>query len=319
MVDPGTKKPYDLLVAGELNVDIILNRLEKLPEIGKEILAQDMTLTLGSSSAILASNISTLGSAVTFAGKVGVDSFGHYILSFLESRKVNTSNIGRATGSTGATIVLNFNEDRAMVTYPGAMLEFDASDVTDESLATARHLHISSLFLQRRLKKNSLTLFQRARQAGLTTSLDPQWDPAEKWDLDLSALLPYVDIFLPNIHELKYLTGASDLASAVKSIQSFAKTVVVKCGSEGAYAFAEQEVFHQPAFLNKHVIDSIGAGDSFNAGFLHRFLEQRSIKDCLEFGALAGAINTTRAGGTQAFENLDIAKEIARTSFNYIF
>jgi sugar/nucleoside kinase (ribokinase family) len=319
MAGRSMKKTFDLLVAGELNVDLILNRLVKFPETGKEILAQDMILTLGSSSAILASNISTLGSAVTFAGKVGADDFGNYILSFLGSRKVNTSNISFATGSTGATVVLNFNEDRAMITYPGAMLEFDATDVTDESLATARHLHISSLFLQSRLRKNGRALFERAKKAGLTTSLDPQWDPSEKWDIDLPALLPYVDIFMPNVHELKYLTGTSDVVSAVQSIRSFSGITVVKCGSEGAYAHHKQEMFHQPAFLNKHVVDSIGAGDSFNAGFLHRFLQHQPIEDCLEFGALAGAINTTRAGGTQAFESLDIAREIAKTSFNYIF
>jgi sugar/nucleoside kinase (ribokinase family) len=313
-------KPFDVLVVGELNVDLILNQIDKFPEVGKEVLADNMTLTMGSSSAIFASNLSTVGSRVAFLGRLGHDNFGDLILSSLQARGVDTSHIVRATThNTGATIVLNFGEDRAMVTYPGAMNHLTLQDVTPDVLQKARHLHLSSVFLQSGLTKDIVALFKNAKDAGLTTSLDPQWDPAERWDINLQQLLPHVDVFMPNINELKAFTRQDDLTAALHVIKPFAHKVVVKHGSEGAYLWSGKELLHQPAFLNKDVVDSIGAGDSFDSGFIHKFIAGASDQACLEFGALTGAINTTRPGGTGAFESLALVKTIAATTFNYSF
>lgn len=313
-------KPYDVLVVGELNVDLILNQIDKFPEIGKEVLADNMTLTMGSSSAIFASNLSTVGSRVAFIGRLGHDSFGDLILSSLQARGVDTSHIVRATThNTGATIVLNFGEDRAMVTYPGAMNHLTLHDVTPDVLQRARHMHLSSVFLQAGLTNDIVALFKRAKDAGLTTSMDPQWDPAEQWNVDLQQLLPHVDVFMPNINELKAFTRKDSLATALDVIKPFARKVVVKHGSDGAYLWNGQALLHQPAFLNKDVVDSIGAGDSFDSGFIYKFISGADDQVCLEFGALTGAINTTRPGGTGAFESLALVKTIAATTFNYTF
>jgi sugar/nucleoside kinase (ribokinase family) len=192
-------------------------------------------------------------------------------------------------------------------------------DVTTDILRKAKHLHLSSVFLQTGLIKDIVRLFRTAKEAGLTTSLDPQWDPAEQWDIMLDQLLPYVDVFMPNINELKALTRKDDLTAALDVLKPFAHQVVIKHGSEGAYLWDGKELLHQGAFLNKEVVDSIGAGDSFDSGFIHKFISGASGKQCLEFGALTGAINTTRAGGTGAFENLALVKTIAATTFNYSF
>jgi sugar/nucleoside kinase (ribokinase family) len=314
------EKLYDVVVVGELNVDLILNQIDKFPSIGKEVLAGHMTLTLGSSSAIFASNLSTLGSKVTFVGNLGHDNFGDHIIASLKSRGVNTDHINRSVKqNTGATIVLNFDEDRAMVTYPGAMKYLSLQDISSEVLKQSKHLHLSSIFLQSGLIADVVKLFKKAKEIGLTTSLDPQWDPAEKWDLDLKELLPYVDIFMPNITELKSLTKSIDLPSGIDKLKAVANKIVIKDGSSGAYLWENNELIHQPSFLNKEVVDSIGAGDSFDSGFIHHFLLGKSNKECLEFGALTGAINTTRSGGTGAFENLSLVKTIAKSSFNYTF
>ena len=313
------EKLFDVLVAGELNVDLILNQLEKFPVIGKEVLAHDMTLTLGSSAAIFASNLSTLGSRVAFSGKLGIDDFGSYIESCLQKKGVNTSNIIRANHvSTGATIVLNFGEDRAMVTHQGAMADFAADDIPETMLRQSRHLHVSSIFLQPRLKKDIILLYIKAKSLGLTTSLDPQWDPAEKWDIDFKHLLQYVDVFMPNAKELECITKVKDTKVAIQSLPT-ANILVVKNGSDGASLWDGKEFVAQPSFLNTKVIDSIGAGDSFDAWFIHKFIQKRPLRECLEFAAVIGAVNTTRAGGTTAFENIDTVRNIARTSFNYTF
>lgn len=313
------EKQFDVLVVGELNVDLILNQVAQFPEIGKETLADHMTLTLGSSSAIFASNLSTLGTRVAFAGKLGHDNFGDHIISCLKSREVNTDHIIRSVKhATGATIVLNFGEDRAMVTYQGAMKYLSLHDIPEDAFKQCRHLHLSSVFLQTGLAKDLVSLFSKAKANGMTTSVDPQWDPAEEWDIQIETLLPLVDVFMPNIKELCALTNTDTLQDGLHVLKPFANIVVVKNGREGAYLWDGKDLIHQVPFLNKEVVDSIGAGDSFDSGFIHQFLQGKSLRQCLEFGALTGAINTTRAGGTNAFENLGLVRTIAKSSFNYV-
>jgi sugar/nucleoside kinase (ribokinase family) len=312
-------KLFDVLVAGELNVDLILNEIERFPAIGKEVLAHKMTLTLGSSSAIFASNLSTLGSRVAFSGKLGIDDFGDHMIASLKAKGVDTSNILRSSKvSTGATIVLNFGEDRAMVTHQGAMVDFVVTDVPDQVLHQSRHLHVSSIFLQPAFRNEIVQLYKKAKTFGLTTSLDPQWDPAEQWDIDFKSLLSYVDVFMPNAKELECITKTTDIESGAKSLAA-GNIIVVKNGSEGACLWDGNELIIQPPFLNNDIVDSIGAGDSFDAGFIYKFIQQKSLRECLEFAALTGAVNTTRSGGTMAFENINTVRRIAQTSFNYSF
>lgn len=312
------QKKFDVLVPGELNIDLILDKLDQFPVIGKEIMAAEMIYTLGSSSAIFASNLSTLGVSVNYCGCIGNDSFGDKIIKDLAAKNVNTSNIIRSkTSGTGITVAFNFNQNRAMVTYPGAMNELKQNDISDDMLMQAQHLHVSSVFLQPALKPGLIDLFKRAKDFGLTTSLDPQWDPAEKWDCDWKNLLPLVDVFLPNIEELKNITQKTNLNDAVAAIKDNANILVVKNSTEGATVFYKDEITEQPAFINHDFADAIGAGDSFNAGFISRFIQKKSLKECAQLGAVCGALNTTQKGGTTAFADLSTVKKIAKEKFNY--
>lgn len=309
----------DVVVIGELNVDIILTRIESFPEMGKEKIAGGMDITLGSSSAIFASNLSSLGTNVAFIGKIGKDNFASVVLESLNSKRVDTSHIFQSDIlNTGATVVLNYDQDRAMVTYPGAMEDMNINDIDFSFLQTARHLHFSSIFLQPGIHQQLPELFAKAKSLGLTTSIDPQWDPAEKWQCKLSELLPAVDVFLPNKAEFLLLTNSVSLEDGIQKIKTIAPnlTLVVKDGSNGAYGWKQDEILHQPAFLNTKVVDCIGAGDSFNAGFIREFIKGSSLQKCLETGALTGAVSTTRTGGTGAFESLEGARMIAATKFN---
>jgi sugar/nucleoside kinase (ribokinase family) len=308
----------DVIVIGELNVDLILNQIDSFPEMGKEILAQSMNITLGSSSAIFASNLSTLGAKVAFIGKIGKDNFASVVLDSLNSKKVDTSHIIQSeTLNTGATIVLNYDQDRAMVTYPGAMEDLKITDIDFRFLSTARHLHFSSIFLQPGIKESLPYLFAKAKSYGLTTSLDPQCDPAEKWDVNLTELLPQLDVFLPNMAEFLLLTGSTSFEDGIKRVHEIAPNLmfIVKNGSEGAIGWSKGKFIHQPAFLNTRVVDCIGAGDSFNAGFIHAFIHGNSIEKCLVNGALTGAVSTTRTGGTGAFTTLEDARKITADNF----
>ena len=317
-----SKIKYDVIVIGELNVDLILNRITQFPEIGKEILADNMNLTLGSSSAIFASNLSTLGSKVAFVGKIGHDGFASVVLNSLNSKGVDTSHIIQSeTLNTGATIILNYDQDRAMVTYPGAMEDLNKGDIDFDFLSKAKHLHFSSVFLQPGIKSSLPQIFQKAKTLGLTTSLDPQWDPSEKWDVNLDELLPMLDLFMPNMAEFMFITRANSFEKGIELIEKIAPqiTLIIKDGTNGVYCWKSGKIIHQPAFLNSKVVDCIGAGDSFNAGLIHAFKQGQSLEKCLEAGALTGAVSTTKPGGTGAFINLNNVKQIALEHFNKTF
>ncbi len=313
-----SNKKFDVVVVGELNVDLILNKIESFPEMGKEKLAEEMALTLGSSSAIFASNLSALGAKVAFLGKIGNDYFGKLVLERLTQKGVDVSLIVKDPDSyTGATIVLNFGEDRAMVTYPGAMNELTIRDIRKEEIGLAKHLHFSSYYLQPGIKHDVEALFRTAKGLGLTTSFDMQWDPAEKWELDYTNVLPLVDVFLPNEQEMLCLTREDSLPQALKKISGMSHIVAVKRGSEGSLLYSNGRTTTKEPFLNTNVVDAIGAGDSFNAGFVYKFVGGASLEECQVFGNLMGAVNTTAAGGTTAFTSLSEVMKIAKKQFGY--
>lgn len=311
-------KKYDVLVLGELNADLILNNIEGFPTIGTEILSRDMQLVMGSSSAIFACNLSILGAKVAFLGKMGIDVFGNLVEASLKEKGVSTEFVIKDKELlTGVSVAMNYGEDRAMVTYPGAMESLSAEDVSDEVLKSAKHLHISSIFLQPLVLRDLKNIFSRAKSLGLTTSLDTQWDPSENWNFNMEEVLPYVDIFLPNKKEFLSLTRSKSKEQGILKVSSFSNTIVIKDGANGSYQYCKGEMIEKSPFLNNQVIDCIGAGDSFNAGYIKRYVEGFGKEDCLEYGNLCGAVNTTCAGGTGAFKSLDLVQEIANKKFGY--
>lgn len=312
-------KNKEVLVIGELNVDILLNGINGFLVIGQEILADNLTLTLGSSSAIFAANLSSLGITTSFCGMVGKDMLGKFILNELNNKHVNTSLVTESSAhKTGLTMILNYGQDRANVTYCGAMEYFSVSDIPIDKFYQFKHLHLSSYFLQKALQKDIIQLFKTAHDTGLSTSIDIQWDPANEWKFPFKECLPYVDFFLPNEAEILSLTRTEQLSDAFNILSSFANTIVVKRGVNGASAYQKGNITYAPPYLHDHFIDAIGAGDSFNAGFISSYLKGKSLQESLLFGNLAGAINTTAPGGTGAFSDLSSFAEKAKTIFNIL-
>ena len=147
-----------------------------------------------------------------------------------------------------------------------------------------------------------LELFRTVKAAGLTTSLDTNDDPDDKWDKDVLEVLKYVEFFFSNERETKKLMRTDDLAQATNILAGLAKVVVVKRGPEAAICQAGDKRWSlaPPAV---QVIDPVGAGDSFSAGFLHQYLQGTDLEDCLAHANLAGAHSCTHEGGTEAFKD----------------
>lgn len=311
-------KKYDIAAIGELNVDVILNQIDGLPEVGKEKFAGNMLLTLGSSTAIFAANASSLGSKVCFVGMVGRDSFGSLVEDSLAAKGVATDYlVQRDDVATGATIVMNYDEDRANLTYQGAMDVMGYDDINPEVFDSCRHIHLSSLFMQSALLRDIYKVLDMAVAKSITVSLDTQWDPAETWNMNYKRVLPSVTIFLPNEKELQALTATSSLDEAIEAVLPYLGcAMVVKMGSKGSLLVRKDGSRHMlPSFLNRNVVDAIGAGDSFNSGFVSAFVKGLPLEKCQEIGNMTGALNTTAAGGTGAFTSPEEIERRAQALF----
>ena len=287
-----------VLVVGEINVDLILSGCHGLPTPGKEILSERFQATLGSASAICAVGLARLGTPVAFLGKIGTDDWGGFCLRALRSNGVDVSRVVEdPTLETGVTVAISTPADRALVTFLGSVRALSAADVPFDTLDGFDHLHVSSYFLQQGLRAHVRPLFAEAHRRGLTTSLDPGFDPDDRWDRDLVDTLAEVDVFLPNEVELTAITGCTNPAQAVRALGLPATRVVAKLGAKGAITIENGEVIGVSA-LPITPIDTTGAGDSFNAGFLHGWLAGRSTRDALRLGASCGALSTLAVGGT---------------------
>jgi sugar/nucleoside kinase (ribokinase family) len=297
---------FDVTIAGELNLDLILYGLpEELPP-ERELLADRMMLTLGGSSSIVAHNLAALGSRVGFQSRIGDDDLGEIALRRLAEGGVDVSRMRRIPGpvKTGFTIVLQRGAWRNMVTYSGTIAELCWDDLDFDYLAGSRHFHLSSYYLQRALRPRVGELFQRLKSAGLTISLDTNDDPDDEWQGGLQEVLGQVDVFLPNEREARKAARTEDLEAAIRKLSELVRLVVVKLGPNGALAQKGKERFVSPA-QKVVAVDAVGAGDSFDAGFLHQYLRGADIASCLAAGNLAGALSTTRPGGTEAFRDAE--------------
>ncbi len=297
---------FDVLVAGEINPDLVLSG-DTEPQFGQvEKLVDSAELTIGSSSAIFACGAARLSLKVAFIGMCGDDVFGRFMLNEMQKRGVDISNVNsRPGGSTGVSVILNRSDDRAILTFPGLIPALQASDVTDALLRQARHLHVASYFLQENLQPGLASLFQRAHSAGLTTSLDTNYDPSGKW-AGFGELLAGVDIFLPNEAEALAIAGEQDVEVAAKKLASWAKLVAVKLGAAGALACARDRIVRAPS-ISVTVRDAVGAGDSFDAGFLFGYLNRWDLAKTLRLACACGALSMRSAGGTEAQPRLEEA------------
>jgi sugar/nucleoside kinase (ribokinase family) len=290
---------FDVFVIGELNADLIL-RGDVTPAFGQvEKIIDDATLTIGSSSAIFACGAARLGLRVAFIGKAGDDEFGRFMLRELTQRGIDTSGVVIDSAMpTGLSVILSRPSDRAILTCLGsiAALRFDEIDLS--LLTRARHLHLGSYYLLDALRPDVPRLFDEAKARGLTISIDTNYDPTEKWEGGLRETLQRVDVFLPNETELLSITREDSIEAGLDRLTEI-PTVAVKLGARGAVARRGLEIMQADSIPVK-VMDTTGAGDSFDAGFIYAYLAGLTLPQALRCACVCGSLSTRAAGGTGA-------------------
>jgi sugar/nucleoside kinase (ribokinase family) len=291
-----------VLVAGEINVDLVFGGCSAMPQPDTEILAQSFRQVPGSSSMICAIGLSRLGQPVRFAGCAGDDAHGAFCIGAMREAGIDVEAVTRrADLVTGVTVAISTASDRALVTCAGSIGALTAEDIDDALLARADHLHVSSFYLQSGLRPRLTALMQRARSADLTTSLDPGFDPAQRWreGNEWPTPLEAVDVFLPSRREALAISGMDDVEAALQWLDDRGTRSVIKCGPDGAVTRDDAgALLHVAPRPPERFLDATGAGDSFDAGFLHAWLAERPLRECLRWGNACGSLSTRGIGGT---------------------
>ena len=307
-------KQYDVITPFDICVDFLMDLGTTEPEFGqKEKLVDDYGLEMGGSACIFACQCAKLGLKTTGPGSAGNDSMGEFMLDCLKTSGVDTSHIRESQDKTALTLCLTkTGGDRSILTYMGAM-DTVKGQWLEELLPKTRHLHICSYYLLKNLQAEYPKILPKAKELGVTISLDTNWDPEENWDGGIKDILPYVDIFLPNENELMHIMGKNDIQEALKCAGEHVPIIAVKCGEEGAYAYREGTV-HKCGALKITVADTVGAGDSFNGGFIYGYLSGLSIEECLKAGTVCGSLNACYPGGTKGQPGIDKLQEYLKTT-----
>jgi sugar/nucleoside kinase (ribokinase family) len=298
-----------VLAVGDVNMDVVFTGLAGMPVPEQETLAQGMDIVVGGQAGTIARALARLGWGVTFVGRVGDDDFGRQARHALVAAGVDIGGVVVDPAlRSGATVVLSTGAKRAFATFPGSISEVRLSDVTPALLSRADHLHVGSFFLLTALRPDMRKLLREARRRGLTTSMDPGWDPSGEWGDDIRATLPFVDVFLPNEAEAMAITATRTPEKALAALSGVARTVVVKRGAEGCLAGNGNTALRCPAFKVK-AVDVTSAGDIFNAGFLHGFLHGWDLGESVKFAGACGAMSVSRAGSAGIMTGVEQVQE----------
>ena len=297
---------FDVLVFGDICVDLIISGNNVVPEFGqKEKLVEDYSLEMGGSCTIFACQTAKLGLKTVVAGKVGNDRFGEVVTGTLAEAGVALDYIKKDNSlKTGISVALNTGNDRAILTYSGTIDSMEPEDVDYELLKSVRHLHIGSYFLMKKLQPCYMDIIQAVKKNGGTISLDTNWDPEEKWDSGVMDVIKLVDIIFPNENEAMAIMKEDSAQKALDRLKQLVPIVAVKMGAEGAVTHFSGNTIKTPA-IEVDKIDAVGAGDSFDGGFLYGFLNGKSIEECARIGCICGSLNTRASGGTRGQPRLE--------------
>ena len=305
--------PYDVIAIGNIVADFIAAPVVRHPNWGELIEVESpIGLNIGGNAAIFSVCASAFDLNCALLGMVGADELSGLLQEKLDHAQVDTTNIRVSDShSTGSTLVVaSETGERGFYHHMGANREFSLDDIDFRIFDGSKALLLCSYFIMPGLEGDSArTILATAKKKGLTTFFDVAWNPSGKWLL--GDFMDSVDVFMPNADEIMMLTGKETVsAAAAEFLARGVDTVAVKMGDQGCYvATSKGETVRLDGHKVK-AVDTTGAGDTFNAGFVYGMLSGWELEDVARFANAAAAISVTKLGGATAAPTRTVIEEV---------
>ncbi len=287
------KPRFDILVPGHYFCDVIFTGIPTFPALGSEIYCAGLNVVAGGVMNTVVA-LRRLGVNVGWVGTIGDDFFSRFALERAVAEGIDTSLLERSSAPVQrVTVSLSYPEDRAFVTYVDPTT--DRVDLVLKALDKADfpHVHFSGLVVEPQVPE----MIAACHARGISVSMDCQHRPYTLNDPLVPEILSQLDLFMPNAGETLQLTGETDLDRAISVLADLTPVVLVKQGGKGARIVRGDEDYSAPA-LAITPLDTTGAGDVFNAGFLSAYLSGHDLPTCLRWGNYCGGMSTLGYGGT---------------------
>ena len=295
------QKKWDVYVYGDVNIDLVVPGVESLPEPGSEVDVPVMETFVGGGAALFTLGIAKLGLTPVFQGSVGKDMYGEYIRGLFRQLGVDDSLLEDSdTKKTGISISFTTEKDRCFLTYRGTNEGISLKYMDLDKLPGAKHVHVTG-YEGATNHAEYLDMLTKIHAMGdVTVSFDVGWDMTGVWYEGIFDLLPMIDVLFMNETECQHYTRCDDIETGARKLAEKAGMAVIKLGKTGAMAIKDGEKYFAPSY-KVQAVDTTGAGDSFNAGFVYGFLQGLPMEECLKCGNGCGALSVTKLGGNTGF------------------
>ncbi len=282
----------EVLLFGDYFCDLIITGLNEIPRLGADIFGQSLDICPGGAY-ILATQLTRLGVHTRWAAQLGDDLFSHYVRECAARDGLDTSLFQEHPQPyRSMSLAFSFSHDRGFISYtdpaPGGRTQKDIISAERPRWVVNTPFDGS---------EETRELVEYIHSLGVKVFTDCEYTTLTLKDAGITDLLRVTDVFAPNLAEATQLTGESDPFHALDKLADICPMVIIKCGERGAYARQGSRTWHSPA-IEVAAVDTTGAGDSFNAGFLAGFINGEDVDTCLRYGNICGGLSTTRQGGT---------------------
>lgn len=292
---------WDAFIYGDVNVDIVIPGVENFPLPGQEDVVNIMNTYVGGGAALFTLGLGKLGLNPVFQGTVGDDCYGRFIIDEFTKMNVDSSLLKISNkNKTGISISFTNEKDRSFLTYRGTNDEINLDYVALDNVNNSRHIHLTG-YLGTKNHNQYLSLLKKIKKLKDTTvSFDVGWDDSGEWYEGIYQLFPYIDVLFMNETEAIHYGRKATALEAITDFSKYCSIVVAKLGKSGSIAIMDGNVYESKPY-QVTAVDTTGAGDSFNAGFIYGFLKGKTITDSLKCGNGCGALSVTAFGGNTGF------------------
>ncbi len=305
-------KNWDVFVFGDINVDLLVPGARMIPPAGAEWEIPLMETAAGGGAALFALGLAKLGMRPAFFGRVGGDLYGRYLVDCLEKAGVDTSLLEVfPRKKTGVSISFTDSRDRSFLTFRGGCPAPEPAEVPLASVARARHIHLTGYAGAENHAAYLAFLRALRRETDVTVSFDVGWDASGAWDRCIYELFPYLDILFMNETECLHYSKKASAEEAAREFAACGCMAVIKLGKKGSLCCRDGCIATRKGFF-VNAVDTTGAGDSFNAGFVYGFLNGETPEGALMLGNGCGALSCTEYGGNTGFPTRDRLTEFIR-------